>query len=175
MVGEVRQGGRCRLRTCPPGTFVSRFGFCDFCQPGSQFDRSRRRCVQCPRNTVNEGRNFSRCRRCPPGLQPGFDQRECVCPDGNELVNGRCRRCRPGSFSDLDRNELIRGKKCVPCSPLQFSNTPGATLCDSCGPNAISTTFGATTCTPCPEGTTAMLDVNNMLGCNPTDPFSFGK
>ena len=149
------------LRTCPPGTFISRSGKCKLCFPGS----------------FQESENANECQLCQPGFfQPfsgvAFAPGCFTCPTGTFSAQGakKCTKCpkgttsRPGSSScfrcekgfRVNTENIAQDGNCVRCVN-GFTDKPNQFACFPC-PRAFVSPEGATSaeqCTPCPAGSIA--------------------
>jgi len=99
---------------------------------------------QCPIGTFNSFNFSDECPLCPMGKFNNFSS------DPNITMQAVCYDCPLGKYGNETGATNI--SHCKNCSPGQYSDTPGDTLCDYCAPGRFSEASGASLCSPCSAG-----------------------
>lgn len=119
--------------TCPPNTFVNRWGACLKCSIYQVFNKQENRCESCPEDSLSEGGVSTFCTPCGDGMETSERHSHCVCKPGWGFV--------PGSG----------GTKCEKCPPGTANSDP-VDICQKCLPHYFAPAAGTLECLQCPKG-----------------------
>lgn len=137
---------------CPPNFFTSSTGACLQCSVFERYNKEKKMCETCPKNSLSEGGISTRCKPCPKGMLtiPEDDVRRCVCREGLQPKLGsdgnECEKCPPGTAN------ASPGFTCFECFEETFASRPGMASCRSCPSGFQQPLRGQTRCIPCAKG-----------------------